>query len=291
MGFERDLSPVLPILFTANGGAQGQIQLSTTLGLFVKQEVILNANTLEPLNVQIKQVLSDTQILVGHPTANIQHRMDVSAYTLAKNANLSAVKQRKSTLPNEERLYASYIQEPSNSWRVTPVDSFGNSIDNTNPLPVSFEGGISIANVGIIGPDPDNNRLDVNTDGSINVNIVSAPITGHLVRSIFNEVLSVPSGFETLIVSYTVPIGSSAILERSDTSGDNVARFNVYLNGSAFDVQRTYFGGEFNAHFEYTTGTSDGFVLNAGDILTVKVLHNRPFVGNFTGRIQVVEIT
>lgn len=134
-------------------------------------------------------------------------------------------------------------------------------------------------------------KLKVNADGSVNVNIVSAPVTGHTVVSKYNEVSSVASGVQTTIVSYTVPALKTAILERIDTAGQNVGRYDVFVNGVAFDTQITYFGGSFNALFEYSTGTSDGFTLNAGDIVAVKILHTSVFVGNFTGRIQVLEIS
>lgn len=169
MGSERNLSAVAPVLLTANGGTEGQVHLTSTLGFFVKQQAVIQTSAGNPLNVEIKYVVSDTFLLVGPPNStNMQHRTDVSAYTVAAGSFLFAVSQPKALIPMETRLLASYIQEPSNSWRVTPVDSFGDSFDSTNPLPVSFEGGVSIANVGIIGPAPDNNQLNVNADGSIN---------------------------------------------------------------------------------------------------------------------------
>lgn len=145
MGFERDLSPVAPILLVTNGGTEGQITLATTLGLFVKQLAQLKATGVTTLTVQIKRVLSLTQILVGLPGNPLDHRVNVSAFTTALGANLSCTLQDKSTLPMESRLFASYIQEPSNSWRVTPVDSFGNSFDPSNPVPIT--GDINVTSV------------------------------------------------------------------------------------------------------------------------------------------------
>ena len=122
MGFERDLSAVAPVLLTANGGTEGQIQITSTLGFFVKQQVILQASAIPPLNVGSKKCYFQIpNLLVGPASPNMNHRVDVSVYTTAAGSFMFAVKQPKAVLPMESRLYASYIQEPSNSWRVTPV--------------------------------------------------------------------------------------------------------------------------------------------------------------------------
>ncbi len=166
MPSERNLAAVAPILLTANGGAQGQVILATTLGLFVKQIITIQAPSLPPLSVQVKAVTNNTDILVGPTTGPLSAKTDVSLYTVAAGSFVFANAQPKATLPMEERMYASYIQEPSNSWRVTPVDSFGNSFDSTNPLPIAFDGDIDIGIVEVKGPS--GNLLDPNADGSIN---------------------------------------------------------------------------------------------------------------------------
>lgn len=290
MGFERTLSVVSPILLTANGGTQGQVQLATTLGLFVKQIVNLQGSITPALTVEIKRVLSDTQILVGHPTRDINHRIDVSAYTVADGAFLYAAEQPKAVLPMESRLYASYIQEPSNSWRVTPVDSFGNSINSTNPLPVSIDGTIAVGQVEVKGIN--GNIIEPNTDGSINVNIVSTPVAGNTVVNQYNEANSVPSGATAVLVQYTLSMSkTSGVLQRISVSGENIAKFTVFFNSIQIDTRRTFYGSSLSEYFEFTTGGSDGVVLVPGDTIVVKVVHDRPYVGDFEGRIQVLEIT
>ena len=292
MSSERNLSVVPPILLTANGGTQGQLTLATTLGIFVKQNINIQSGSVPSLQVQVKYVINETQILVGAVGHNLAHRIDVSAYTVAQGTFVFAGPFPKAVLPMEERLYATYIQEPSNSWRVTPVDSFGNSIDETNPWPVTFDGTVSIGDVHILGPSPTNNELNVNNDGSINVNIVSVPVVGNTVRNIYNEANSVVGGVTTIVVQYTVP-GSltNSILQRISVSGENIAKFTVFVNGTQIDTRRTFYGSSLSEYFEFITGSTDGFVLNPADILVVKVLHTRPYVGDFEGRIQVLEIT
>ncbi len=289
MGFERDLSPVAPILFTANGGTEGQITLATTLGLFVKQIAQLNATGQLTLTVEIKSVISETQILVGPPKTPITTKSDVSAYTTALGANISAAKQPKATLPMESRLYASYIQEPSNSWRVTPVDSFGNSIDSTNPLPVAFDGTVNIGDVHIVGPAPENNELDVNNDGSINVNIVNS--TGNsTTKLIYNEAPSVPSGTRTTIVTYTVPPATTSYLQLVSGSGENVGRYDVLVSGNAISTKRSWWTA-FNVDFNFAPSNNQGYPLTAGTVVQLVILQNSASTATFDGTIQVVETT
>lgn len=290
MPSERNLSPVPPILFTSDGGTEGQVQLTTTLGIFVKQQVVLQATSLPNLNVEVKFVINNTQILVGPIGLSINNRIDVSAYTVSGSAFLFAGAQPKATLPMESRLYASYIQEPSNSWRVTPVDSFGDSFDSTNPLPVAFDGTVSIGDVHILGPSPTNNELNVNNDGSINVVITSAPISGTSVVTTYNQISSVVSGSTVEIVSYTVPMNKTSILQRCPVSGENIARYDLIINSTTQDTLRTMFGGDLTGEFDFTSGNDSGLALNSGDVVSIQVFNNRPDIADFNGRIQVLEM-
>lgn len=287
MALEKAWSAVPPVLLTADGGAHGIIQVTDTEGFFTKQQATLQDTSGQTLTVEIKRVVDKYTLWVG-PKGPINARSNCSAFTVANGSFIFAAEQDKSLVPNESRFLSTYETDPVDAWRVVPVDPYGDVYGPSNPLPVAIDGTIAIGDVSIV---EGGNTLTVNNDGSINVNVVETPVSGHNVRNIYNEVFSVASGVETLIVSYTVPIGKTAILERITTSGNNVARYNVYLNAAAFDAQRTYFGGEFNAAFEFTTGTGDGVLLTAGQVLAVKVLQNRPFVGDFNARIQVLEIS
>lgn len=301
MAVEQKWLAVAPELFTADGSSLGVIKVLDTAGFKVKQRAVVSAVGLPDIQVQIKRVVSSTQMIVGPLPEQLQPafrqqgnqlltvRTDLSAYTLLNSAYVYAEEQEKSKLKIDDIWSAVYEQEPTVAIRVVDVDKYGNFYDKDNPMPIIFDGTVEIGEVEVIGTN--GNIIEPNADGSINVNVVETPIAGHNVLSIFNEVAAVASGVETQITSYTVPVGKTAVLQRINTSGENVARYNVYLNGSPFDVQRTYFGGDFNGLFEYITGTAEGFVLNATDVVSVKVLHSRPFVGNFNARIQVLEIT
>jgi hypothetical protein len=296
------------MLFTSDGSAQGIIDVALAKGLKVKQRIVLSATSLPNLEVRIIRVYSRTQIKVGiinPPQGQWFKGVDVSAYTVALGAFLYAAEQDKAKVSLDDMEEAVYDQEPTVAWRGVAVDQFGDYYDSANPLPVIFAGSITTTvrrltdkpNDGTPDNLPDaiqigdgTNRLHINADGSINVDIGGSP-TVQTVKSFYNEISSVASGVQTLIVSYTVPVGKTAQLQWIDTSGDNVARYDVYLNGAPFDTQRTFFGGDFNALFEYITGNTSGLTFVAGDVIAVKVLHTRPYVGKFEGRIQVLEIS
>jgi hypothetical protein len=132
--------------------------------------------------------------------------------------------------------------------------------------------------------------LEVNTDGSINVNLVDSTV--RTIVNTFNEITSVASSLETILVTYIVPIGKVAYLTNIDVAGTNIASYKIQKNLSTISKLYTYFGSSLNAFANFgvdLTGTP-GLKLLAGDTITVKVLHGRPTVGDFNGRIQVVEV-
>lgn len=130
-----------------------------------------------------------------------------------------------------------------------------------------------------------------NADGSLNVNIVDAPSTiPERVHNQFNETPAVPNGVETLVVGYSIPSAKSGKLQRVEFSGENIASFTVYLNGVKIAKKQTYFSGPLNGEFNFTGFTEEGPLLSQGDLVELKVIHNRPSPGSFAGRIQLVEL-
>lgn len=138
-----------------------------------------------------------------------------------------------------------------------------------------------------IGDKDSGNKLKINDDGSINVDVLS-DISG-LNKNIFNEQLAVASGSTVNLVTYTVPAGKTANLQRIFTSGENIAKYEIFLNGIKIDCGRTYFGSALNLSLQYESNDSV-FSLVSADILVVTVLHNRPSTADFQGRIQLTEI-
>ena len=134
-------------------------------------------------------------------------------------------------------------------------------------------------------------KLTVNPDGSINVNTSGGEITNpYLVKSVFNTALSVSSGSTQTIITYTVPVAKVSYLERISVSGQNIATYDVLLNSVEFDRRRTYFGGDLTAVMEYTAEPKAGVKLLAGDVIQIQVTNFRPSVADFESRLQVIEV-
>lgn len=135
--------------------------------------------------------------------------------------------------------------------------------------------------------DSEGDELGINDDGSINVRVVD---TLGVLRSIYNEVLSVPASVPTIVQSYTVASGVSGFLQRISLSGTNIATYEVLLNNVVIDKKRTWFNGSLNMDFDLSDYSKNGLPLNAGDVVSVRVTHVRPDVGDFNSRLQVVEV-
>src|ERR1051325_6662277 len=91
--FEKRLAAVSPQSFTSDGTSRGIVNVADA-GLFkVKQQVIIKANTLPNLELEVKQVTSPTQLMVGPPSGDIQAFQDISAYTVALAAAIFANEQ------------------------------------------------------------------------------------------------------------------------------------------------------------------------------------------------------
>jgi len=290
MAFERTIPAVAPTAFTADGSAFGVVTVADTIGVKVKQIIVLCATGLPPLSLQVKRVLSATQFIVG-PNGLISpdNFKNISAYTLAAGAYFYAQEQNKANIPDADHYKAIYEMDPTVADRVIPVDPYGNLYGPDNPIPVQFDGTIEASVVEIKG-SPSGDLLNVNADGSINVNIVETPVTGQTVRSIYNQVLTVAANATVTLVAYTVPIGYTAILERANASGDNIGRYDILYNSALFDTRRTMFGSDLTTDFDYTTGTSNGLALNSGDVVIIQVTNPRPNAAAFNARIQVLEI-
>lgn len=292
MAFERKWPAIGPRLLTADGGEQGQITVADTLGYKVKQKVAIgSASPLTPLSVEVKAVLSKTQLIVGARGKGINDRsVDLSAFTVLAGAFIYAESQDKvGPASMDDRAFATYEQEPTNAWRTVLIDPYGDYYGEGNPLPIAFDGTVSVGDVEIKYGDY---VLKVNPDGSINVNIVpSTGGGGNIVRNVFGTASAVVGGATTMIVSYTVPVGKVALLQRAEASGENIGKYTLSINGSPIDVKRTYFSGSYNVQFEFTTGQENGLSMQAGDQIEIEILHNRPFLGDFDGRIQVYEVT
>lgn len=290
MALERKWLAIAPRAFTANGTTTGIVTVDSTSGFRIKQTVYLQGTTLPQKEYQVKYVISKTQLVVG-PNDNTIGRnkgSNISSFTVSLNAEIGANIQDKNNIPDKDHYSAVYESDPVVADRVILVDEFGDIFGEGNPLPIEFDGTISVGKVQVEGEN--GNTIEPNVDGSINVNIVQAP-SNNQIKNTYAEASAVPSGVETVIVQYVVSLVlTQALLQRISVSGENVARYQVFINNVVVDTRRTYYGGSFNEYFEFAMSSGDGYVLQPGDIVAVKVLHDRPSSGNFQSRIQALEI-
>lgn len=309
MALEKTLLAVPVQLLSSDGGKYGQIVVPTTVGFKLKQRVSLFSNTQVKTIFEVKRVVDETNLLLGPLSPNLDDRSDLTLYVTATNAAIYADEQIRQAIPPDLYSRAVYEESPTVAIRTFQVDHLGRSFSVDNPFPVQLSNGsIDIGTVNaqlemfITHKDNDphpgdvhsslrigdgTDELEVNSDGSINVNVLGSGASDNVI-STFNEISSVASGALTDIVTYTAPLGVSCYLSKIDYSGENIAKYVVAVNGTPVDQQRTYFGSSVNGTFNFANG-SRGLKLDSGDVVTLKVIHSRPFVGDFNGRIQTVE--
>lgn len=128
--------------------------------------------------------------------------------------------------------------------------------------------------------DGDGDDLQINPDGSLNVNVVS---TGQELKSFFNEVTDVATGITEVLVSYTAT--APVFLQKVEMSGTNIATYELYIAGVLQDRKLTYFGSTLDAIFNFNQGLN----ISVGQLIEVRVYHNRPDLGDFTSRLQILE--
>lgn len=185
------------------------------------------------------------------------------------------------------------IDAADSSIKIADADGDILEINPDGSINVEIQGTIDVSisdlNDSIKIGDGSGDYLQINSDGSINVNAVLGTGSGTVVNT-FNAISSVPSAIETTITTYTVPLLKISKLVRVEFSGENIATFNVYKNGTMISRQRTYFGSNLSGNMDFSLSNLYGLEFIAGDVIALKVLHNRPNVGDFDGRILTVEI-
>lgn len=136
MAFEKRWEAIPPVLFVANGTVDGVATLISTSGFKVKQEVMLKATGQDTLLLEVKRVLSATQLILGPLKASITTVLNISAYTTAAGATLEANEQPRPSIPLQEHERAVFEEEPTVAKRVFIVDELGQAHDEDNPFPV-----------------------------------------------------------------------------------------------------------------------------------------------------------
>lgn len=308
MALERKWNAVPPQALTANGNQFGLVTVADVAGFKVKQSAYLKNTAGTILAVQVKRVISPTQLIVGLIDNKLSSwpPLDITSWTVVSGATIGAEEQDKNNIPEIDHYKAIYEADPTVADRVIWVDKYGNFYDQDNPVPIIFDGSINVGNVRITACDDDPlpgdkhssirisdcvNDLKINTDGSINVIVQPIPSTNAQIISKYNEIAAVPSGSTVQIITYTVPVLKQAVLQRVFVSGENIGRYDLLINNIIQDRIRTMFGADLSQNFDFTSGNDSGLLLNSGDIVKIQVFNPRPYIGDFNARIQVLEIT
>src|ERR1035437_9154021 len=152
MSLEKRLEAIPAQSFTADGTVDGLITVADATEYKVKQLVFLSASSLPDLDqIEIKRVISATQMYVGPKGGSIDSRTDISAYTVVLGAAVTANEQLRPSIPNESINRAVYEEEPTVALRSILVDELGNDYDALNPFPVAavFDGTVHVGDIRI----------------------------------------------------------------------------------------------------------------------------------------------
>jgi len=258
MAIERVWKHQPPIAFIADGGANGVVTVNSVECLKVKQIVTVSAIGLPDLNLEVKRVLSFTQLIVGPKGKNLLAKTDLSAYTMAQSSSISATEQAKTAVPPKDINQAVYEREPTVAIRTISVDKVGDHYSLDNPFPVQLsDGSIEIGTVNAelevqlshIDDFPDlgdvadsvqigdgTDVLEINSDGSINVNIISG--SGSDIK--YKEFGAITDETETTVGTFTSTIADSKIM-RIIGDSHTFGTWKVYNNSiSNANLSRMY---------------------------------------------------
>jgi hypothetical protein len=172
MAVEKNWLAVPATALTADGTQFGVVTIADTNGYKVKGYAYISAAGQPTQQLQIQRVLSSTQLILGNLGTSPQpnNYVNLSAYTVVSGATIGFPEQPKNKIKPDDIEQATYEADPTVAVRVIPVDPWGDLVGSDNPLPVTFDGTISIGQVEIKG-SPSGDLLNVNADGSIDVNL------------------------------------------------------------------------------------------------------------------------
>ena len=162
------------------------------------------------------------------------------------------------------------------SFFTSTADSGNLGLDVNVILPIKIE-------------DSDGDELAINADGSINVSSTVLP-SGVVIRHAYNEVTNVASGIETNIASYVAAVGKTTYLQKVTSTGDCIGQIKVKVDGIAIDSQRTSYATEYNTKHQFDGESNPGYVVSAGQTVTVTILQTQSAVNEYEARITLIEV-
>jgi len=235
---EKRFSAVPPQLFAANGATNGVAVISDSSLFKVKQVVIVASNTQPNLELEVKNVLSSTQIVVGPRTGNIFATTDISSYLTVDGANVFANEQKRPTIAGDEITRSTYEEEPTVANRTILVDQFGNKITEDNPLPTSAVvnlGDITIGAVSQGEPNTADNAWPVKISGGVDAVGISTVDTAKALK-----VDVVRSEFVAKTTSFTyTPSGDVETIETTIGNKKRVEQFTYNGQGDLITLAVT----------------------------------------------------
>lgn len=144
--------------------------------------------------------------------------------------------------------------------------------------------------VGGEDPSGDFKALQTTSTGILKVTSLSEFVS-QVVKVLFNEVMAIPVGIETLVNTYTAPAAPTiSYLLTIQASGENRGQYNVYLDGSLLDKKYSNVT-QLEAGFDYKTGASSvpGMIVPSGQTLEIKVVNDGNSSAAYNGRYLILE--
>lgn len=109
--------------------------------------------------------------------------------------------------------------------------------------------------------------------------------------NLYNEVSSVASGVETDLFTYLVPLSPIIHLMRFEIGGSNIGQFKLYFDNTVVRQYMTWFNGTgLTGVWDFTTSGGGGLAVAPGTIIKIKVLHNRPFLGDYFAQMSGLNV-
>jgi hypothetical protein len=139
MAIEKLWETVPTQLFVTNGGVGGQATIISTVGVKVKQKIFIGSNTQPQIQLEVKSVLNETDLIlgpIGAPIRGAGSTIDLSLYTTADNSYFRADSQVRPSIVFSDVNRAVYEEEPTVAIRTFNVDHLGRRYSIQNPLPV-----------------------------------------------------------------------------------------------------------------------------------------------------------
>lgn len=176
MAIERKWEAVLQP-FVNNGTQQGVIVVPDATGFFAKQKVTLTSNTQQPKVYEVRRVTQFT-VQVGEVGSQFEQYANITNYTIADLATITAPEQQKPTIKPDEIWQAIYQKDPAVALRNLLVNKFGVAVDTVTDIDgrtrLAVDAAVSIDGLAVTidaltppsKPDPSNILIAGSEDGT-----------------------------------------------------------------------------------------------------------------------------